>query len=590
MSSRDPQTSHSETSKIIELVSAEKSKISQVNLYPNCAEVTRRYRLTLQKGRNVIKIRELPWAMEMESLRVEGTPTIRTVTIDKMLGYKSRTPALAAAQERKITVEKQLGRVTKTSEALDVYSRTFSYEHCNLGDFENVLKRIRTSGEKYDEEIVRLEQELRDLNEQIALHESASAGQIPLQASVSVVAESDGEFEIRLAYTVNHAKWTPTYDIYVNMNTPNAPVSLTYKALVTQNTGEDWSDVPLTLKTSSPAVEFDLPILESWPLSLQLAAPVQSPQPLSRKRRRESTDGTPARKSGTYDKRNAAYEEASDDEEENAGSENPHTAEEHINSDGLGESGGEALAFPEGNVSATFDVPGEVTISSNNAVQHTVIAEIKLDAKLTWASIPKGDPNALVKAQLRNTSEYTLLASSANIFIDGALHSKSEVPIVSPMNFFECSLGFDPSVRITYHPATKNTSTTGFYNKLRSYAHTQHISIQNAKRIPLRNLKIFDHIPVSENAHVSVKLICPPLKFPGSVVEFGKDRNIPSVKVTEGVTAQWAGSDEPNVDVRMLGKDGKVVWLCDVPAQGNVDLTLQWEVLTPPDAQVFGLY
>ncbi|KAK1235324.1 hypothetical protein PQX77_001452, partial [Marasmius sp. AFHP31] len=149
---------------------------------------------------------------------------------------------------------------------------------------------------------------------------------------------------------------------------------------------------------------------------------------------------------------------------------------------------------------------------------------------------------------------------------------------------------FDPSVRITYHPATKNTTTTGFYNKFRSYAHTQRISIQNAKRIPLRNLKIFDHIPLSENAHVSVKLISPPLKLPGSVVEFGKDKTIPSVKVTEGVTAQWAGSDEPNVDVKMLGKDGKVLWLCDVPAQGNVDLTLQWEVLTPPDAQVFGLY
>ncbi|KAF9260039.1 hypothetical protein L218DRAFT_1003125 [Marasmius fiardii PR-910] len=558
--------------KTLDLVSAKASDIVNVNLYPECAEITRLYQFAVQKGQNLVTIRELPWAMEMGSLRVKCHPEltkINNVTVDKMLGFSPQKPSgLVTAQRKKDIADKQLERVKKTSLNLDSYAGSFKAPDFDFHTFEDVLKQIRSSGEKLDKEILRLEDELRNLDEELLSelhkHEATSHGQTPLKATISMLVEEDDDIEMKLVYTVNHAKWTPTYDIH------------------------DWSHVPLTLRTTSPSIEVDLPILESWPLSLSLPEP-QSP-PKNRKRRRESSSGTPARKSGTYDKRNAAYEEDDSEEIEGIilGAESGRLVEANAieNEDG----NIETLVFPEGNVSATFKVPGGVTITSDNAVHQTLIADLKLEAKLSWNSIPKGDPNALVKAQLRNKSEYSLLPSTANVYVNGALHSKSEVPVVPPMGTFECSLGLDPSVRITYHPAIKNTATTGFYNRSRCHSHIQRITVHNMKQLPIKNLKIFDHIPVSENPQVTVKLISPPLKLPGPAVEFGREKAIPSVKISEGIAVQWAESDEVAADARNLGKDGKICWLCDIPSQGEVELVLQWEVLTPPDAQIIGLY
>ncbi|KAG7089263.1 hypothetical protein E1B28_010961 [Marasmius oreades] len=597
MSTENTTSSHTELVRALELVSVEASNITNVNLYPGCAEITRVYRFGVQKGQNLVNIRELPWTMELESLRVKshlGSTKINNVTVDRMLGFSPPKPlALVTAQRRKNIVEKQLDRVKKTSLALDCYTGTFRASDCSINSFEDILKRIRSSGEMLDEEILGLEDELRTLNEEIQLelerHEAVSDGQKPFKATISMLVEDACDMELRLVYTVNHAKWTPAYDMHVNLKALNSPVSLTYKAMITQNTGENWTNVPLTLRTMSPSTEIDLPILESWPLTLTLPEHQSSPL-TSRKRRRESTGGTPARKSGTYDKRNVAYEEESSEEAEEGvvGAESGSLMDANTNGD-EGDGNIDTLGFPEGNVSVTFKIPGGATIISNNAVHQALIADLKLEARLEWSSIPKGDSTALVKAQLRNTSEYPLLPSTANVYVDDALHARSGIPGVPPTSTFECTLGLDPSLRITYHPAVKHSSTTGFYNKSRAYNHIQRITIHNMKHLPLKNLKIFDHMPIPENPQVSVKLINPALRLPGPGMESG-NKAIPSVKVSEGVVAQWAGSDEPDADVRNLGKDGKISWLCDLPAQGTIELVLQWEVLTPPDAQIVGLY
>ena len=43
------------------------------------------------------------------------------------------------------------------------------------------------------------------------------------------------------------------------------------------------------------------------------------------------------------------------------------------------------------NISATFSVPGRMSIPSDHASHNVTITELTLDAKMTWVSVPKKD-------------------------------------------------------------------------------------------------------------------------------------------------------------------------------------------------------
>jgi hypothetical protein len=45
----------------------------------------------------------------------------------------------------------------------------------------------------------------------------------------------------------------------------------------------------------------------------------------------------------------------------------------------------------KGNISATFQVPGLIRIPSDGIVHNVTIAELNLDAKMSWVCVPKKD-------------------------------------------------------------------------------------------------------------------------------------------------------------------------------------------------------
>ena len=136
----------------------------------------------------------------------------------------------------------------------------------------------------------------------------------------------------------------------------------------------------------------------------------------------------------------------------------------------------------------------------------------------------------------------------------------------------------------------KMSSESGYYNKSHTQSFSQRISIQNTKTIAIEALKITDHIPVSQDANVTVNLISPALTPPPmSTLKLTSKGTPPRVQVSEGIIAQWSGSDDPNGDLSALGGNGRIDWLCAIPAFGTVNLLLQWEVTTIQKSVIYGL-
>src|SRR5690606_9266145 len=67
---------------------------------------------------------------------------------------------------------------------------------------------------------------------------------------------------VALQYQVTGAGWTPAYNARLDPDT-NA-VSLEYFGVITQVTGEDWTDARLLLSTARPSQAGGLPTLEPW--------------------------------------------------------------------------------------------------------------------------------------------------------------------------------------------------------------------------------------------------------------------------------------------------------------------------------------
>jgi len=170
--------------------------------------------------------------------------------------------------------------------------------------------------------------------------------------------------------------------------------------------------------------------------------------------------------------------------------------------------------------------------------------------------------------------------------MDGNFVSKSSIPTVSPQETFSCSLGVDPSLRITYHPQKKGVSTTGGSLLSRSQktdvtTYRQRISIKNTRPTAISRLIVKDQVPTSENAQIKVRLIDPNEKQIGPMDPSPTNRSTPLVSRAQtngGIVARWAQKNEDGTGGPK--GDGVIEWVCTDVGE-ELDINLAYEVSAP---------
>lgn len=124
-----------------------------------------------------------------------------------------------------------------------------------------------------------------------------------------------------------------------------------------------------------------------------------------------------------------------------------------------------------------------------------------------------------------------------------------------------------------------------FTGKTTSYVFDQRITLYNTKSVSITGLKILDQFPVSDNSKIVVNMTNPPLVLP----QPNKNSVPQAITVGSQAVAQWKGADELDLDPSLLGKDGEFSWVCNIPAQGTLNLLLSWEVVYPHGSHIVGL-
>lgn len=209
---------------------------------------------------------------------------------------------------------------------------------------------------------------------------------------------------------VRNASWKPLYDLRAIITEKQTEITIHYRANITQRTGEDWSDVELTLSTASPQLGSAIPALQPQYVG---ELPIYT--------RATKAKGFGFSGSSSSRKARALPNTSRFRREEHGFAGEDEYMEE------------KQARVETGVLTTSFAIDGKSTIPSNakgdNTSHHVAITVLDFSADLEWVVIPREQQSAFLQAKIRNNSEYLLLPGQANIFLDDNFVAKSPIPV-----------------------------------------------------------------------------------------------------------------------------------------------------------------
>ncbi len=508
------------------------SRIHEVIVFTDRAQVTRRADQTLQKGVQRLVFQDLPAALLPESLRASGQGV-------KILGININTKSLAEsrAAERQRLVE-EIG--TLTSRLKELTDNQITLEE-SLIDLENLSAGLATNPallqkkasqadtaenaevapngtqksalpaallDELRERRKTIREELRKLTPQeAALTQQLTQRQTELktlgdlaeaegyEVTVDVGVEKQGRVILDLSYIINGASWRPVYDArYLK---EKSQLEISYGAMVKQRTGEDWKDVNLVLSTARPHLGGRPRELQ--PFYLRSALDTQravGPEP----NRTVPEIDTTARGDGSA-LQSLSIQPTSTESDAGGGligigSETPGLTE-------TPEASFSTALQTEG-VEATYAVQHPCTVLNGGAEEKAAIVDLTFDVIPEHQCIPSQAPFAYLQAVTKNTSDYVLIGGRTNVFFGSDYLSPTTIDTTLPGDDLEIYLGPDPRVEVTRELVSRTLDNSGFIAQAGEVSCEYQIEIINRSEDDLR-INVHDRIPVTTESEIHVR-------------------------------------------------------------------------------------
>jgi uncharacterized protein (TIGR02231 family) len=475
------------------------TRICEVTVYTDRALVTRRGTVGLTGNERELAIASLPATLETESVRATGAGTVAV----RLLGVRSErvfssepvadgiaelTQQIQELETQKRAIRDkldarriQLKFVQVLSEkSADFFSRSIAKQQVGLNETGELLNFLGTNYLKYVSAIAQHERQHRKLDNQIkALKDKleqvrTSHSQQSFNIIVAIEPSGSGHFELELSYVVKRASWTPLYDLRVN--TTNNQINLHYLADVTQNTGEDWTGVALTLSTAKPGLGSLPPQLKPWYIEIfELKEPASL----------DSSEDDFLNLEALIE---AGYAGSS------FGSEGRHI-EAEIATAQVSREGG----------TVSFQIGGNTNIPSDSSRQKVTVFSENYPSKPEYIAVPHLVSFAYLQAVVVNPlTGATLLPGKANIFRDNTFVGTVQLENVSPGQEYKLNLGIDEGLKIERQLVERQVDKKLIGNQRRtSYAYR--LSVTNLRQVQV-HLTLQEQLPVSRNEQIKVRL------------------------------------------------------------------------------------
>ncbi len=256
------------------------SKISGVTVFMNGAQVQRQSdQVDVPQGVSLLVFSGLSSSIEAQSLQARGEGNFTILSVAKQNNFlldKKKSEQKLALQARSeeisdriITLKNEMAVYKSEEEMLMknqiVTGAYVAYDLVKLKaalDFQKQrLMEAKSKQAGLQKDIDKLYEEINKINRQ-----AAEVDGKPISNSNDVVVKVSSKIATKgkfiLTYLVKNASWYPTYD--VRAKDVASPIQLVYKANVSQNSGEDWKNVKLTLSSGNPSNSNERPNLPTY--------------------------------------------------------------------------------------------------------------------------------------------------------------------------------------------------------------------------------------------------------------------------------------------------------------------------------------
>lgn len=473
-----------------------KSAIKDVRVYLNRAAVTEEAAIMLQPGDHMLVFTGLSRTIQPQSIQMRGTGAGIIQSVTYRTSYLSRTPKtprmlqledsltniggqLEELANQEFVLKKEEELILKNNElgkdgglTAEELTRLSAFYARRLGEIKSA--QLKTARLKKDLELRRADytRELGEINQ--------NRNQPTQEVVVAYKAERAGKVVLKLDYLVGGAGWAPLYDLRAKSD-PTAPIALSLKANVVNNTGIDWKGVKLTLSTANPAVGGTPPSIST------LYVDRYQPQAYGASRTAPSADEEFADYGDDY----GSGEEASYDKAEESPAPQATTAASYTE---VQES---ALAI-EYQIAIPYD------IATDGKPRLVDIQDYQLSSSYAYYAAPRYDSDAFLQAGIGGWEQYNLLAGKANVYFDGAFLTETYLDPSSTQDTLRVGLGRDPQIIIKREQVKDYTSKKTIGNNIRE-TRGYTIEVRNTKKQPV-TLVIEDQFPVSRNKDIEVLL------------------------------------------------------------------------------------
>ena len=512
------------TSAMAEVEKKVSSKINNVTVFLQGAQVQRKGKFKIDKGITKIVFEGMTQQFDKNSIQVKGKGKFIILDVSSNIFYpvpKAYVPNTMPekikkeivhledsisdlnwkAQELRIEVDgyKAEKNMLLTSgvikgqnvnDSIAALMDAMDYMRVKLLELNKLIFKIDKKLNTDKALLVKMNSRLNELRNYNYNAGNVASPQLPVQQIiVTLSADIETYGTLEFSYMVPSAGWSPSYDL--RADDVDSPVKLTYKANVYQNTGIDWSNVDMTLSTINPNRSNVKPVLATWYLNYY--QPIVQSQGYygkdSKNQIRKENDM--ALSAPTMAENNATVGGGSTTFQWDALEEAEHMSNfTQMNNN---------MAMVE------FELKIPQSIKSDGQTHLMAVTSEEIDASFQYHIVPKLDRDAFLMAKLSGWEDLNLLPAVANIYYDGTYvgHTRLNPSVMS--DTLELALGRDRGIYLT----RKKTSDEEKVKKLTGQKEktvTYQLALKNYKSTNV-SIIVEDQTPVSNIEDIKVEII-----------------------------------------------------------------------------------
>jgi uncharacterized protein (TIGR02231 family) len=465
------------------------SEIQKIRIYQSGAFVSRSVKVNLNAGINEIVFDKLSPYINANSISVKGFGEASIVGVNFQQNYlkiqkTSSEITKLEGEKDSLTIKLRYiqNKIMACNEGLAVLQANRSIGGANNGiDAAKLTALVEYQIKKINslkDEIIDLgnkdqglQNQITKINQQLSvLNSKQNQSEGNIIVTVNSSSKSLASFEF--SYLINsNVRWIPVYDIRVK-NT-SSPMEFILKAKVYQSTGEDWTDVKLSLNTSNPTDRVQKPNLTPWYLNFQ------------------QRDDYSYRMRGTYS-----------DQESAAPMMNKKLEDKKFKMDTMRWSNAQII---ENQLNNEYEIENKYTLKSGNVETQIEINRINANAYYEYASAPKLNSDAFLMGNIINWESLNLLNAEGSVYFDGAFVGTTYIQNTSSKDTMNLSLGKDERI-IIKRTKLNEVNGSNLFGNIKEKKFSYDIVVKNTKKETVE-ITIEEQLPISQDKNITVNAL-----------------------------------------------------------------------------------